>query len=230
MSLRYLLVAGSLFFAANANAVVTLTLTDVSDKDSNNPDDIQCIMYGNSCPGGFQDMSALNYAQGGNPGSFDLTATTGTVNVADSTTNQVEAYTVAYIESYLGSVFNVGIDVNTAGGQPPEQLQLFQVLINGTVEFEYVGPGNLDPAFNGNGYFDFVLSTIDLTPFADGDTVAFRASWTQATDGAENFFVFTGELPPPQVPEPATTTLLLSGLLMLGAGSLRRKRRARANS
>jgi hypothetical protein len=56
----------------------------------------------------------------------------------------------------------------------------------------YIGPTSLDPAFNGNGYFDFTLSVVDLSAFDGTDEVRFVASWDQASAGAENFFVWRG--------------------------------------
>jgi hypothetical protein len=77
----------------------------------------------------------------------------------------------------------------------------------------------LDPAFNGNGFFDFTLSTIDLTSFAATDIVRFDTRWYRASDGAENFFVSRGV----DVPEPPAALLLLTGLTLLGFGKARKR-------
>ena len=213
-----------------AAAVVTLTLTDVTSKNTNNPQDIQCIIYGNSCPGGFQDMAALNYAQGGNQSSFDLTADPNQKGNLDSRTDPlISDYTVGYLATFVGRNFGIGIDVNTAGGSPPERLLRFEVNVDRlsvaggfVTEFLYTGPGSLNPAFNGNGYFDFTLNQIDLTSYAVGDLVQFRAVWDQASDGAENFFVYRGALPP--IPEPSTYALMLAGLGAVGFVARRRRK------
>lgn len=221
LTLHGLAAAALLGFAVSASAVpIALTLSEVAAKESNNPDDIQCVIYGNSCPAGIQDMSSLNYVQGMNQTSYDLTATPNQKGSGESSV--VNPYTVGYIASFVTKTFDIGIDVNTAGGQPPEILDAFYVSVNGTVIYQYTGPGSLDPNFNGNGYFDFLLKTVDLSSFADSAVVTFRAVWHQATDGAENFFLVRHG-PGTSVPEPGTTALILSGLSLLAMSRRRRK-------
>ena len=131
MFMRYLAAAAFLTFAANAGAIpVALTLTDVSGKNTNNPEDIQCIIYGNSCPGGFQDMAALNYKQGGNTTSYDLFDDPNQEGKNESKP-VIDDYTVGYLEGFVGRVFSIGIDVNTADHQ--ERLINFEVIVDGNV-------------------------------------------------------------------------------------------------
>ena len=85
--------------------------------------------------------------------------------------------------------FLVAIDVNTTGAAG-ETLQLFEVIVNGAVAYNFVGPaviGNVNN--NGNGFGDWSLGVIDLSGFAQTATVLFHAVWNNASDGAESFFI-----------------------------------------
>jgi hypothetical protein len=218
--LRNLAAAALFGYAVSAGAApIALTLSAIGEKESNNPDDIQCIIYGNSCPAGIQDMSSNNYAQGGNQTSFDVTATPNQKGSGEATL--VNPYTVGYIATFVGKVFDIGIDVNTADHQ--ERLLAFEVRVGGTVIYSFQsGPTVIDPTFNGNGFFDFILKTVDLSSFADSAVVTFRAAWDNASDGAENFFLVR-HTPTTSVPEPGTTALILSGLSFLAMSRRRRK-------
>jgi len=219
---RTLIGAAALAATLPVAAQTALVLEDVSERDTNNPEDVQCIIFGNSCPGGFLDMASMNYAQTGSQSSFDVTSDPN--QEGQNEASLISDYTVGYLESFIGRVFIVGIDVNTAAGQDPERLQRFEVNVNSgagyVTRFLYTGPGSLAPEFNGNGYFDYTLSTIDLSSFAAGDLVQFRAVWDQATDGAENFFVSRQVV---AIPEPSTYALMLAGLAAVGYMSRRRR-------
>jgi hypothetical protein len=133
-------------------------------------------------------------------------------------------YTAAQIEAIVGSSFFVGIDVNTAAGQPIETLVLFQMLINGVVVDFFNGPEAFALTNNGNGFSDALLRGF-TTLGNDTDTVQFRASVSGATDGREQFFLISsGDKPeePPVIPEPGSLMLLGSGLL-IGARRLRQR-------
>jgi hypothetical protein len=69
-------------------------------------------------------------------------------------------------------------------------LQLFEVIVDGVVAYNFVGPiviGGV--ANNGNGFGDWQLSTVDLSSFAQTATVLFHAVWNNAVDGGESFFI-----------------------------------------
>ena len=114
-------------------------------------------------------------------------STTPTANVADGV--QGTPYTVAQLTGAVGTAFNVAIDVNTTGAAG-ETLQLFEVIVNGAVAYNYVGPTVIgDVANNGNGFGDWTLGTVNLAGFAPTATVLFHAVWNNAIDGAELFFL-----------------------------------------
>jgi hypothetical protein len=132
-------------------------------------------------------------------------------------------YTVGQLEGFGLTAFDVAIDVNTTVAAS-ETLQLFEVLINDTVEFVYNGPTNIGSiSNNGNGFADWLLGLVDLSGFADGDTVQFHAVWDAAVDGGESFFLIA-QTPPNGVPEPGVLSLFGLGLAGLGLLRLRRRR------
>jgi hypothetical protein len=138
-------------------------------------------------------------------------------------------YTVAQIEAIVGSSFFVGIDVNTAAGQPIEVLQFFGMYVNDVLIDSFsLGPGGEAFALtnNGNGFSDALLRNFSsLSLFLDTDLVHFQAIVTGATDGREQFFLISsGDQPeePPVIPEPGSLMLLGSGLL-IGARRLRQR-------
>ena len=190
----------------------------VGPQSTSNP----CIIAGTQC----SQPATMGYNEysPNNASSYDRYSTNAGgaagVNVADGV--QGTPYTVGQLEGQLNtSSFVVAIDVNTTGAQS-EVLQLFEVIINGIVEYSFSGPaliGNVNN--NGNGFADWTLGTIDLSGFSDASTVLFHAVWTNAVDGSESFFL-VGATPTP-VPEP--TSLALLGAAMLGAAWYARRRR-----
>ena len=114
-------------------------------------------------------------------------STTPTATVADGV--QGTPYTVAQLTGAVGTLFNVAIDVNTTGAAT-ETLQLFEVIINGAVAYNYVGPTVIGGvANNGNGFGDWTLGTVSLAGLASTATVLFHAVWNNAVDGGESFFL-----------------------------------------
>ena len=146
-----------------------------------------CIIAGTQCqqPAGF---GFNNFTSSGAISSYNMFSTTPTATVADGV--QGTPYTVAQIDAVTNDLpFVVAIDVNTTAAAG-ETLQLFEVIVNGAVAYNFVGPaliGNV--ANNGNGFGDWSLGVIDLSGFAQTATVLFHAVWNNATDGAELFFI-----------------------------------------
>jgi hypothetical protein len=163
-----------LLLAAPSVAATALTLHQepaqtVGPQSSSSP----CVIAATQCqqPVG---MDFTNYQQKGSVPAYDEVSPT---------------YTVAELEGFVGSIFNVAIDVNTTV-EEGETLVLFEVLVNGTAQFVYNGPTVIGGvSSNGNGYGDWTLRTVDLSSFADGASVVFHAVWNTASDGGESFFL-----------------------------------------
>jgi len=211
----------AIFALAEAAFAIPLTLTGPVANNSVGPQSASapCIIAATNCsqPAGF---GFNNFTASGAISSYNMYSTTPTATVPDGV--QGTPYTVSQIEAVVGSIFQVAIDVNTTNAAG-ETLQLFEVIVNGAVAYNYVGPtpiGNI--VNNGNGYADWTLGVVDLSSFADSATVLFHANWTGASDGGESFFLIAGGQPPTQIPEP--TTLALVAIAMLGLGAIRRRR------
>ena len=171
-----------------AASAVSLTLTGpiqgntLGPQSTSNP----CIIAGTQCqqPAGF---GFNNFTSAGNISSYNMFSTTPTATVADSV--QGTPYTVSQLRAAGLNQFIVAIDVNTTQAAG-ETLQLFEVIINGAVAYNYVGPTNIGSVNNnGNGFADWTLNSVDLTGLAGTATVLFHAVWNNATDGAESFFL-----------------------------------------
>jgi PEP-CTERM motif len=204
-------------------SAVPLTLTGpiqgntVGPQSTSNP----CIIAATQCqqPANF---GFNNFTSSGAISSYNMFSTTPTATVADGV--QGTPYTVGQLEGVLNnSSFNVAIDVNTTAAAG-ETLQLFEVIVNGAVAYNYVGPTVIGGvANNGNGFADWTLGVVDLSSFASDATVLFHAVWNNASDGGESFFLVSTTQPPLGVPEPATLALL--GGALAAMGFIRRSKR-----
>ena len=211
---------------AGAASAIPLTLTGpiagntVGPQSTSNP----CVIAGTQCQQP-ATMGFNNYTQSGAISSYNMYSTTPTATVADGV--QGTPYTVAQLTGALGSnSFVVAIDVNTTGAAG-ETLQLFEVIINGVVAYDYIGPTDIgDVNNNGNGFADWTLGTVSLAGLAPGSTVLFHAVWNNASDGAESFFLVPTQTP---IPEASTMQLTLAGVALLGLGYFVRRRKTAAN-
>ena len=206
-------------WAGAASAATLLDLTGpiagntVGPQSTSNP----CVIAGTECknPDGF---GYNNFTSSGAIHSYDMYSTTPKATVADGVLGT--PYTVAQLYSFVGSSFDVAIDVNTTGAKS-ETLTLFEVLVNGSVLYNYVGPTNIGNINNnGNGFGDWTLGTISLAGLLPTDQVLFHATWTGAVDGAESFFLVNGTH---AIPEPETYAMMLVGFSLLGFVARRRK-------
>ena len=172
-----------------AASAVPLTLTGpiagntLGPQSTSNP----CIIAGTQCqqPAGF---GFNNFTSSGAISSYNMFSTTPTANVPDGV--QGTPYTVSQIDAVTNNLpFLVAIDVNTTAAAG-ETLQLFEVIVNGVVAYNYIGPTVIGGVNNnGNGFGDWSLGVIDLSGFAQTATVLFHAVWNNASDGAESFFI-----------------------------------------
>jgi hypothetical protein len=210
--------AGLLVGMAGVASAIPLTLTGpiqgntIGPQSTSNP----CIIAATQCqqPAGF---GFNNFTASGGISDYNMYSTTPTATVADGV--QGTPYTVAQIADITNiSAFVVAIDVNTTSAAS-ETLQLFEVIVDGVVVYDYVGPTVIGGvANNGNGFADWTLGDIDLSGFADTATVLFHAVWTNAVDGGESFFIVGTTTP---VPEPGALALL--GFALAGLGFARRR-------
>ena len=97
--------------------------------------------------------------------------------------------------------------MNTATGQGPEVLERFAILDlgNHTIlsDFNPVGGAPLPTFNNGTGFPDYLLSgfNIDRNDINANSEIMFFSRWSNASDGAESFFLVPA---PGAVPEPST--------------------------
>jgi hypothetical protein len=166
-----------------------------------------CIFSNQSCknPASFPSTDVPN---GGSVTTYDLTS---------------PSYSGADLLAIIGAgnPLTIGIDINEAGGQPPQTLTTFEMLVNGSVVDTYSGTkGNVPDQNNGNGYADYLLS--GFSSFLSTDSISFHVLFNDATDGPENWFVIGGTSS--ATPEPISLSLIGGGLLALGL--LRRRFKA----
>lgn len=206
-----------------ASAASSLTLLQVpAGTVGPQSSSLPCVIAATQCqqPAG---MGFNNFTSSGAISSYNMYSTTPTANVADGV--QGTPYTVAQIAAALGSsALLIAIDVNTTAAAG-ETLQLFEVIVNGVVEYNYVGPTVIGGASsNGNGYADWTLGTVDLSGFAGSASVLFHAVWNNASDGGESYFLVPASGTP--IPEPRSLLIFGAGLVGLGVlAQLSRRRR-----
>jgi hypothetical protein len=218
MNIRRLSLAGTLALLLavvwpQAATAIPLTLTGpiagntVGPQSTSNP----CVIAATQC----QQPAAFgfnNFTSSGAISSYNMYSTTPTATVADGV--QGTPYTVGQLAGAGLTSFVIAIDVNTTAAAG-ETLQLFEVIINGVVAYNYIGPTVIGGVLNnGNGFGDWTLGTVSLAGLASNTTVLFHAVWNNASDGGESFFLVPTSTP--TVPEPASLLLLGAGLSVLG--------------
>jgi len=184
-----------------ASADTALTLTGPIQTDTLGPQSTSnpCIIAGTACKN--PDNFSYNLFSPNNSPSYDRWSTAEFdqngkpgIDVPEST--QGLGYNALALAIAAGGIsFGVAIDVNTA--DRTERLLNFEVWddTTNTRLYHYTGPtliGNI--ANNGNGFGDFLLSTINLVNagVTATDLISFHASWDNATDGTESFFLVNG--------------------------------------
>lgn len=221
-------------YSTNANTT-NLTLVAVPPP-GNQPLNIQCIICGTTQPQQDGLFGYNNYKQTGNQTTFNAFSTAQTQQGGVQLDDGVEgtAYSRAFLLAFLAATntlnFNVGIDVNTATGQGAESLLRFFVLdtVNHTILSQYIGPTPLPTANNGTGFPDFLLTGFDINrnDLNANSQIEFFAAWSNASDGAESFFIVPG--PSVAVPGPIAGAglpgLVAAAMFLLGLARHRRRR------
>jgi hypothetical protein len=224
-------IISTLGYTANANtsALSLIAVPPPGNQPLNSP----CLICGTQQP---QQEATLfgynNYKQGGNQTAFSDFSTAATGHQSLDNDVMGTPYLVSFLRAFLlaqldfDGTLNVGIDVNTAAGKGPEVLERFAIIntTQHTIMADY-NPANGTPLptnNNGTGFPDYVLSgfNIDRGDIDLGDGILFYARWSNASDGAESFFLVPSVTA--DVPEPATLAILGMGLLGLGAVRHRR--------
>ncbi len=208
--------------AAVLNNLTISALPNPVPQSKSNP----CIICGTSAGGNQPATIGYNdFTSNGNLTSFNMFSTNIIGGGALANNDEVDAipYTGTLLRNFLNATgtdplfqFGVAIDINTADGK--ERLTAFQLIdldlpIGQRVIFDFTGDLALPDINNGNGKGDYLISGFDLSAVTPGDRLIFRASWNNASDGAESFYIV------PQltaVPIPAALPLFAAGLVGLG--------------